>query len=95
MGCTGAIGVRDAIDGRVSITSRLKPKTDECGPGVRWTRADLGALAFLLALATVAIWAGPRIGGGIARFDTFAFFLPMYSFLGDSLGSGNIPGWNP
>lgn len=63
--------------------------------GARWSGVDLLALAFLVVLATVAIWAGPRIGGGIARFDTFAFFIPMYSYLGDSLSSGNIPGWNP
>lgn len=79
----------------MTIDSPPEPKAGDKGARVTWTRADLGALAFLLALAVVAIWASPLIGGGIARFDTFAFFLPMYSFLGDSLASGNIPGWNP
>lgn len=79
----------------VAISGQPEPDQERALVNTRWSRADLVALLFLVTLATVAIWAGPRIGGGIARFDTFAFFLPMYSFLADSLSSGNIPGWNP
>ena len=58
-------------------------------------RGDLFVLAGLLVLALIAAWFGPRVGGGIPRGDSFAFFIPMFSFMGERLGAGDIPGWNP
>lgn len=66
----------------------------------RWTaagagrRADVGAVLFIIALAVVTQL--PLLTGGtIIGQDTASFFFPMFSFLGNSLRSGDIPGWNP
>ena len=48
-----------------------------------------------LALAVLAVWAGPSLGGGVPRVDNYAFFIPMYSFLGERLRVFDVPGWNP
>lgn len=58
-------------------------------------RGDLVALLALLILAVIAVWFGPRLGGGIPRGDSFAFFIPMFSFIGERLQAGDIPAWNP
>jgi len=55
-------------------------------------RGDLAVLAGLLILAVLAAWFGPQVGGGIPRGDSFAFFIPMYTFMSDQLRSGSIPG---
>lgn len=61
----------------------------------RWSRADLLALAFLVVLAVTATWAATSVNGGIRYGDSSAFFIPMYSFLGERLRELDIPGWNP
>lgn len=58
-------------------------------------RGDIVALIVLLTLAVLAAWFGPRLGGGIPRGDSFAFFIPMFSYMGERLQAGDIPGWNP
>lgn len=63
----------------------------ERGPG----GGDVVALLALLVLAVIAAWFGPRLGGGIPRGDSFAFFIPMFSYMGERLQAGDIPGWNP
>jgi hypothetical protein len=35
------------------------------------------------------------VGGSTAGIDYLDFFYPMFSFLGEQLRAGNIPGWNP
>ncbi len=56
--------------------------------------ADGAALLLLFALTLVAEW-GLLVGGTILGQDSATFFYPMYSFLGEQLRGGNIPGWNP
>ena len=56
---------------------------------------DVLAALTLLALTTLAIVAGPHTGGGIEHGDSYGFFIPMYSYLGEQLRAGNIPSWNP
>lgn len=48
----------------------------------------------MLALTTVASW---RLfsGGVVAGMDSLTQFYPWYSYLGESLRSGTLPGWNP
>ncbi len=42
----------------------------------------------------VAGW--PLVSGGtMIGLDSAVFFYPMYSFLGERLAAGDIPGWNP
>ena len=60
-----------------------------------WPPADGIVLGFLLTLAFVGTWLGPRLGGGVPRGDSVMFFIPMFSFLGKHLRAFDIPGWNP
>jgi hypothetical protein len=53
-------------------------------------------LAVLLLAGMVVVGVFPLVNGEItAGIDTLDFFYPMFSFLGEQLRSGNIPGWNP
>ncbi len=61
--------------------------------GSPW-RADFVAVLILLGVVLIGVF--PLIAGGItAGIDTLDFFYPMFSFLGEQLRSGRIPGWNP
>lgn len=62
------------------------------GPAHR--RADAGAVALILLLTVVVSW---RLfsGGVVAGMDSLTQFYPWYSYLGESLRSGTLPGWNP
>ncbi len=51
-------------------------------------------MLLILALTVVASWDLLR-GRTIVGLDAAAFFFPMFSFLGEQLRSGDIPGWNP
>jgi len=57
-------------------------------------RADLAAGLALVVLTLIAGW--NLVGGGtVVGKDTITQFYPWYSFLGESLRSGDVPGWNP
>jgi len=75
----------------MKIVEKMRVSTPDRGV----VRGDIVALTFLMALSLVAVWVGPGMGGGIPRGDSFAFFIPMYTFMGEQFRSGNIPGWNP
>jgi hypothetical protein len=55
---------------------------------------DLVAGLALVVLTVVAGW-DLVIGGTVIGKDTISQFYPWYSFLGESLRSGEIPAWNP
>ena len=56
--------------------------------------ADLLAGSVLVVLTLIAGW--DLVSGGIiAGMDTTTQFYPWYSYLGESLRSGNIPAWSP
>lgn len=54
---------------------------------------DALAIAGLLALIIWATW--PIVGGSIIGQDASAYFYLNFSFLGDQLRAGHLPGWNP
>ena len=56
--------------------------------------ADLVSGLALFALTLIAAWTLLR-GGIPVGMDSITQFYPWYSFLGESLRSGNIPAWNP
>ncbi len=56
--------------------------------------ADLLAVLLLLALTIFAEW-GLLRGGTVVGTDAVTQYIPWYSFLGEQLRSGEIPGWNP
>ena len=56
--------------------------------------ADLLAVSLLVALTIFAEW-GLLRGGTVVGTDAVTQYIPWYSFLGDQLRSGNVPGWNP
>lgn len=57
-------------------------------------KADVAAVLLLVLLTLATQW--PLVTDGtVVGVDTATFFYPMYSFLGEQLRSGNIPGWNP
>lgn len=55
---------------------------------------DLAAVLLLLILTVVSQWPLLR-GGTIVGIDSATQFYPWYSYLGESLRSGEVPGWNP
>ena len=57
-------------------------------------RADLLAVSLLVALTIFAEW-GLLRGGTVVGTDAVTQYIPWYSFLGEQLRSGEIPGWNP
>lgn len=62
-------------------------------------RSGLLAVAGPLVIAIGVVWvlSDFALGGKIstAHSDTTTFFVPKYCFLGSSLKSGTIPGWDP
>lgn len=55
---------------------------------------DAWAALCLLILAVIVEW--PLLSGGtVVGQDAVAAFYPWYSFLGETLRSGHLPGWNP
>ena len=57
--------------------------------------ADLlgcGALALTLGLL---VWNRWTFDVWIARHDNLTAYLPWWSYLGERLAAGEIPGWNP
>ena len=56
--------------------------------------ADLLAVSLLVALTVFAEW-DLLLGRTVVGTDAVTQFIPWYSFLGEQLRSGNVPGWNP
>jgi hypothetical protein len=57
--------------------------------------SDRGALLVLLALSGLSMGRELTRPDELVRSDMLAFYLPMFSFLGERLRAGDIPGWNP
>ena len=55
---------------------------------------DLAAGLALVVLTLIAGW-NLVSGGIVVGKDTITQFYPWYSFLGESLRPGDVPGWNP
>lgn len=63
--------------------------------GIQFRRyADLAATSLILALTLFSV-RGLIIGGTAIGMDAATQFYPWYSYLGESLRSGQIPAWNP
>lgn len=56
--------------------------------------ADVAAVAAVLVLTAVGAW-DLVVGGTTVGMDAATQFYPWYSFLGESLWSFEVPGWNP
>ncbi len=63
-------------------------------PGSSRRYADVGAVLVLFALTVVAAWDFLR-GDTMLGPDAATQFYPWYSFLGETLRSGEVPAWNP
>lgn len=59
------------------------------------SKPDVTAILVLLVILAMLVW--DRLGHTyhIAQTDLMSYFLPAFSFLGERLRSGDIPGWNP
>ncbi|MBA2616867.1 MAG: YfhO family protein [Rubrobacter sp.] len=55
---------------------------------------DVAAVLFLLVLTVISQWRLLR-GGTVVGIDSATQFYPWYSYLGERLRSGDVPGWNP
>ena len=62
--------------------------------GRSWCPADALGVGLLLVLTAVGSWE-LVVGGTMVGQDTAAFFYPIYAALGERLGAGDVPGWNP
>ncbi len=61
----------------------------------RRVHPDVVAGLVLVGATVVGAWDVLRPGGTTVGLDAVAFFWPMFSFLGERLRAGDIPGWNP
>ncbi|HZY66580.1 MAG TPA: YfhO family protein [Rubrobacteraceae bacterium] len=68
------------------LNSRLRPSARR--------RLDLLAVTLLVVLTVFAEWSLLR-GGTVVGTDAVTQYIPWYSFLGEQLRSGEVPGWNP
>lgn len=59
------------------------------------SRSDLFACALLALLSGALIWNRATFDIWIARHDNLTAYLPWWSYLGERLSAGQIPGWNP
>ena len=57
-------------------------------------RKDLAVCLLLVVLSLVAVW-DLVAGGTVVGKDTITQYYTWYSYLGERLRSGDIPGWNP
>ncbi len=57
--------------------------------------ADAAAISSLLVLTAVGVWDLLLPGAAPVGADAATQFYPWYSFLGESLRSREVPGWNP
>ena len=57
-------------------------------------RADIAAVLALFTITVIAGWSFLR-GETVVGMDAATQFYPWYSFLGESLRSGEVPAWNP
>lgn len=64
-------------------------------PWIRRWRGDACALAVLLALIAVTMWARLWREPGLGDWDVSTQYLPWYAFLGEHLRHLDVPGWNP
>ena len=60
----------------------------------RTRTADLLAVSLLIALTIFSEWSLLR-NGTVVGTDAVTQYIPWYSFLGEQLRSGEVPGWNP
>ena len=56
--------------------------------------ADVCAVAAIVAVAILMEWR-VLVGGTLVGMDAATLFYPAYSFLGESLRTGQVPVWNP
>ncbi|MGH2549314.1 MAG: hypothetical protein ACRDHN_07980, partial [Thermomicrobiales bacterium] len=61
----------------------------------RFLRNDLIALGSLVLIVAGFCIGRFWIQPGLGDWDIMTFYLPWFSFLGEQLRAGNIPGWNP
>ncbi len=70
--------------------------TTRASPATRWWRtADARAVALLLAFCAAGMTVKAIADDWLGYFDTVNFFLPYFGYLGERLGDGEIPAWNP
>jgi len=58
-------------------------------------RADLIAIALLLAGIALVMAHRWHFDNWLTEFDIMTFFLPWFSFTGEQIRAGHIPGWTP
>jgi hypothetical protein len=56
---------------------------------------DLLYLGALVLLIGIVVWQRARFDLWINRHDNLTAYFPWWSYLGDRLAAGEIPGWNP
>ena len=79
------------------------PAPTDAGPeqrrvAPRWTiesRGDLAAIGVLLGLIAIKAWERIRYPEWLDRVDILNQYLLWWSYLGQQLRAGDIPGWNP
>ena len=60
-----------------------------------WRTADARAVALLLVFCVAGMTIKAIADDWLGYFDILNFFLPYFGYLGERLGNGEIPAWNP
>jgi hypothetical protein len=81
----------------MSTTTRIgsRPAQQARAEWLTGARADVAAIAVLLALTAAVSWDLVRVANWVSRVDLLTFYLPWYAHLGERLRALDIPGWNP
>jgi membrane protein YfhO len=62
---------------------------------MRVHRDDIAAISVLLLLIAIKSWERLHFDEWMGRVDVLNQYLPWWSYLGERLRNGDIPGWNP
>ena len=85
------LSLRSAAAGLISPASHHRSLTRRYS----WLLSDGVAALLLLVLTLLALGSGLQQPGELSREDAQTMWLPLYSFLGERLRAGDLPGWNP
>ena len=94
-GVTVTAGTLQRRAHRLLAMRRARAGRDRRWPSHALRSPDSKALAALLSALMVVSWNRLTIDSWLGRVDVVTFYLPWYSYLGERLSSGSIPGWNP
>src|SRR4051812_24170546 len=86
-------GGETGFEGR--STAHPRSRRDVAAIARAGVATDWAAITILVVLIALVVWNRASFDMWVSRVDILQAYLPYYSFLGEHLRHGHIPGWNP